>query len=214
MPEHDCAHRWKAESDGAGIAAARSFDTKERLEHLLLQRLGDGASSRNARARSIHIWHCNRDGEYSLYGADIQDENYLRGVPVSDSGGSVTFATIFPACYFRRYPHIHVEVNESLAVATRGSNALLITQLAMPRDIASTVYDTASGYSASVSNPAADTTTSDLEFETSSTAQLSAQTPALSGNITDGYSATVTVGVKARTRRNRGPWRRRTAAAA
>ncbi|HEY2682378.1 MAG TPA: hypothetical protein VGI93_02615 [Steroidobacteraceae bacterium] len=146
---------------------------------------------------AIYVWHCDRDGEYSLYGADILNENYLRGVQVTDSGGSVTFASIFPACYSGRYPHIHVEVYESLSTATGGNNALLITQLAMPRDIATTIYDTATGYAASVNNLAAVTTGSDLVFESSTTAQLTAQTPAFSGSISDGYVATVTAGLGA-----------------
>jgi protocatechuate 3,4-dioxygenase beta subunit len=146
---------------------------------------------------AIYVWHCDRDGEYSLYGADILSENYLRGVQVTDSGGSVTFASIFPACYSARYPHIHVEVYESLSTATSGNNALLITQLAVPRDIATTIYDTATGYGASVNNLAAVTTGSDLVFESSTTAQLTAQTPAFSGSISDGYVATVTVGLGA-----------------
>jgi protocatechuate 3,4-dioxygenase beta subunit len=144
---------------------------------------------------AIYIWHCNRSGEYSLYSSDIQSENYLRGVQVTDSVGQVVFETIFPGCYSGRYPHIHVEVYSSLAMATSGSNAALVTQMAMPRDIASTVYDTATGYSASVANLAAVTTSSDGVFASSTTAQISAQTPSLTGSVTDGYSGTITVGV-------------------
>jgi protocatechuate 3,4-dioxygenase beta subunit len=144
---------------------------------------------------AIYIWHCNRDGEYSLYAADIQDENYLRGVQVTDSNAQVIFKTIFPACYSGRYPHIHVEVYKTLASATGQSNALLTTQLAMPRDIATSVYGGSTGYSASVSNLAAVTTASDMVFASSSSAQLTAQTPVMSGSVADGYTATVTVGL-------------------
>jgi protocatechuate 3,4-dioxygenase beta subunit len=143
----------------------------------------------------MYIWHCNRDGEYSLYGTDIQNENYLRGVQVTDGNGQATFQTIFPACYSGRYPHIHVEVYESLALATGQVNAILTTQLALPRDICSTVYSGATGYSASVTNLAAVTTASDGVFDTSTTTELSAQTPALTGSIAGGYTGTVTIGV-------------------
>ncbi|HUA90810.1 MAG TPA: hypothetical protein VL994_15325 [Steroidobacteraceae bacterium] len=144
---------------------------------------------------AIYIWHCNRDGEYSLYASDLLDENYLRGVQVTDSGGEVTFKTIFPACYSGRYPHIHVEVYASLASATGQANAVLTTQLAMPRDVCETVYGSATGYSDSTANLAAVTTSSDLVFASSSSAQLAAQTPTLSGSVSDGYTATVAVGV-------------------
>lgn len=144
---------------------------------------------------AIYVWHCDRDGDYSLYSSGITDENYLRGVQVSDSNGQVTFKTIFPACYSGRYPHIHVEVYPSLSVATSGSNALLVTQLAMPRDICTTVYGSASGYSESVTNLSQVTTTSDNVFDASSTAQLTAQAPALTGDVTSGYTGSVTIGV-------------------
>jgi protocatechuate 3,4-dioxygenase beta subunit len=146
---------------------------------------------------AIYIWHCNRDGEYSLYGTGIQNENYLRGVQVSDGNGQVSFQTIFPACYSGRYPHIHVEVYKTLAAATSGSNALLTTQMALPRDVASTVYSTASGYSASVANLSAVTTSTDNVFESSTSAQITAQTPSLSGDITSGYTGTIVIGLAA-----------------
>src|SRR6185369_5639030 len=48
---------------------------------------------------AVYLWHCDRDGQYSLYSAGVTGENYLRGVQVSDSDGMVSFTTIFPGCY-------------------------------------------------------------------------------------------------------------------
>jgi len=144
---------------------------------------------------AIYIWHCNRDGEYSLYSSGIQTENYLRGVQVTDGNGQVTFQTIFPACYSGRYPHIHVEVYKTLASATGQANAILTTQMAMPRDVCSTVYGNATGYSASVTTLAAVTVSNDNVFDSSTTAEITAQTPALTGSVTDGYTGTITIGV-------------------
>jgi len=146
-------------------------------------------------SHAIYVWHCNRDGEYSLYATGLLSENYLRGVQVTDGNGQVTFQTIFPACYAGRYPHIHVEVYKSAALATGQTNAILTTQLALPRDICNTVYSGATGYSASVTNLAAATTVSDLVFDISTTAELSAQTPALTGSVAGGYTGAVTIGV-------------------
>jgi protocatechuate 3,4-dioxygenase beta subunit len=86
---------------------------------------------------AIYVWHCDRSGEYSLYGAT--DQNYLRGVQVTDSNGQVTFTTIFPACYSGRMPHIHIEVYRSETTATSYTNKLKTTQLAFPVDVCETI---------------------------------------------------------------------------
>lgn len=88
---------------------------------------------------AIYLWHCDATGKYSIY--DLPAENYLRGVQVTDSNGQATFQTIFPG-YAGRYPHIHFEVFQSLATATAGSNAVLTSQMCLPRDIATSVYGT------------------------------------------------------------------------
>lgn len=140
----------------------------------------------------IYLWQCNAAGEYSLYGEP--DENYLRGVQTTNSAGQVTFTTIFPACYSGRYPHMHIEVYSSLSSSTTGKSALLTTQLAMPRDIASSIYSTDSTlYANSTTNLAAVTTSSDLVFSSSSSSQLAQQTPSLSGSVSGGYTASVVV---------------------
>ena len=143
---------------------------------------------------AIYIWHCNRDGEYSLYSSAIQNEDYLRGVQVTDNNGQVTFTTIFPGCYSGRYPHIHFEVYSSLAAATSYANAVLISQMAMPAAICTTVYDTATGYSGSATNFSGVATSTDNVFSSSTAAQIAAQTPSLSGSIS-AYAGTITIGL-------------------
>jgi protocatechuate 3,4-dioxygenase beta subunit len=142
---------------------------------------------------AIYIWHCNRDGKYSLY--TVTDQNYLRGVQETDANGQVTFTTIFPACYSGRMPHIHVEIYDSLANATVETKALKVTQLAFDRTTCETVYNNASGYSASVSNLAAISFSSDNVFSSDSAAQLSAATVSLSGDYSSGFTGNVTVAV-------------------
>ena len=68
---------------------------------------------------AVYLWHCDRDGNYSMYSEAAADENYLRGVQEADDTGLVTFTSIFPACYPGRWPHIHFEVYPSLELATR-----------------------------------------------------------------------------------------------
>jgi protocatechuate 3,4-dioxygenase beta subunit len=142
---------------------------------------------------AIYVWHCDRAGDYSLYGAAT--ESYLRGVQVTDSSGQVTFTSIVPACYAGRYPHVHIEVFASLAAATTGRNAVLTTQLAMPAAVCNAVYPTATGYAQSVTNFAQVSVAKDMVFASDTAAQLALQTPTMTGNVTDGYTATATVGV-------------------
>ena len=74
---------------------------------------------------AVYVWHCDRDGEYSMYSEGIEDENYLRGVQIADSSGKVTFTSIFPACYTGRWPHIHFEVFPDKASISDATNNVL-----------------------------------------------------------------------------------------
>jgi protocatechuate 3,4-dioxygenase beta subunit len=146
---------------------------------------------------AIYIWHCTRDGLYSLYSNGVQNENFLRGVQVADASGKVTFTTIFPGCYSGRYPHIHFEIYPSLSMATLYTNRVLTSQMAMARDVCSTVYSGATGYSTSASNLANVTIASDNVFGDNTTAQMAAMTPTLSGDISNGYTGALSIGVPA-----------------
>lgn len=146
----------------------------------------------------IYIWHCTAEGEYSLYSTSIRDTNYLRGVQEADENGQVTFTTIFPGCYSGRWPHIHFEVYASLDEATHYNNRELVSQMAMPSDVCSTLYNNVSLYSASVSNFNRISISSDNVFGDNSSAEISAQTPTVdSGNYSDGYVMSIVVGLDA-----------------
>lgn len=59
----------------------------------------------------VDIWHADADGLYS----DVQQngtvgQDFLRGLQVTDSDGSVTFKTIYPGWYMGRTIHIHFKV--------------------------------------------------------------------------------------------------------
>ena len=140
---------------------------------------------------AIYVWHCDRDGEYSLYGATTQ--NYLRGVQETDAGGDATFTTIFPGCYPGRMPHIHIEVYRSTTTASSYANKLKTTQLAFPTAVCETIYTTASGYGASVANFARISFATDNVFSDGTTTEMSTVT----GNITDGYAVALQVGIEA-----------------
>jgi protocatechuate 3,4-dioxygenase beta subunit len=146
---------------------------------------------------SIYLWQCDREGGYSLYSRNIQNENYLRGVQITDQHGQATFQTIFPACYLGRYPHVHVEIYRNRSFAAHNGSPILTSQFAMPRNICEAVYAKASGYGASLVHLTEGTPSADYVFERSTAQQLAAQTPVLSGGVEAGYTGSITVGIPA-----------------
>lgn len=139
---------------------------------------------------AVYLWHCDRDGAYSMYTGSASAENYLRGVQETDADGKVTFLSIFPACYSGRWPHIHFEVYPSLAATDDAGNKLRTSQLALPKATCDLVFATA-GYEASVTNLTQVSLASDNIFSDGSDQQLAD----LSGSVAAGYTATLTVPV-------------------
>ena len=139
---------------------------------------------------ALYLWHCTREGKYSLYSNGVTSEDYLRGVQAADGNGTVTFTTIFPACYSGRWPHMHFEIYPSLAIATSASNAIHTSQLALPQSTCNEVYAT-TGYSASVQNLSQVSLSSDNVFRDGTTLQM----PTVAGDTTNGYTVRLTVGV-------------------
>jgi len=139
---------------------------------------------------AVYLWHCNMDGKYSLYSDGVTQENYLRGLQETDSNGAVTFTSIFPAAYSGRWPHIHFEVYSSLGSATKATDKLRTSQLALPEHACQLVYAT-DGYSASVSNLAQTSLATDMVFSDGYSLQLATVT----GDVTKGMTATLNVPV-------------------
>ncbi len=140
---------------------------------------------------AVYLWHCDAQGRYSLYSDGATDENYLRGVQAADSTGKVTFTTIFPAAYMGRWPHIHFEVYSSLNDATAAGKITRTSQLALPKDACDTVYAT-DGYDGSAQNLARTSLENDNVFGDDGGAH---QLATVTGNATEGYVATLGVGV-------------------
>lgn len=145
---------------------------------------------------AIYVWHCDAEGEYSLY--TIKDQNYLRGLQVADARGMVRFTTVYPGCYRGRFPHIHFELFESLATARRGSNAILTSQLALPDESDAAVYADHAAYPGSAANFRRISLASDGIFRDNSPAEVAAQTMRMNGSPSAGYTAAATIGYSAR----------------
>ncbi len=139
---------------------------------------------------AVYLWHCDREGRYSLY--TLTDQNYLRGIQETDATGTATFLSVFPGCYAGRWPHIHFEIFASVSGAMASGSKVKVSQLALPADTCQAVYATA-GYEQSVTNLSHVTLASDGVFSDGVTLQMAS----LSGSVSAGYVASLTVGVPA-----------------
>jgi len=139
---------------------------------------------------AVYLWHCDREGRYSMYSEGAEHENYLRGVQETDADGRVTFTSIFPACYAGRWPHIHFEVYPTVDEATGGGEPVATSQLAFPEDVCAAVYAT-EGYERSVANLAQVSLDTDMVFADGVSQQLAT----MSGDVDSGYHAELSAGI-------------------
>ena len=141
---------------------------------------------------AVYIWQCDAVSGYSMYTDAAVNENYLRGVQVSDAEGKVVFVTVYPGCYAGRWPHLHIEVFASLAAATNGNAAVSTSQIALPESTSRDVYAQASLYPGSTGNLDNITLATDISFSDDDGVT---QTPTMTGDNAAGYAAFLEVGV-------------------
>ncbi|MDM5177788.1 intradiol ring-cleavage dioxygenase [Massilia sp. DJPM01] len=167
----------------SGVAAGVPLTIK-------LQMVNVKSSCASLAGATVYLWHCDREGRYSMYTSGVTAENYLRGVQEADASGMVIFTTIFPGCYAGRMPHVHFEVYPSLAKSTSAANRIKTSQFGFPTSMLADTY-AATGYSASVRNLANISYATDNVFSDGSALQIAS----VSGSASLGYVATLTVGV-------------------
>jgi protocatechuate 3,4-dioxygenase beta subunit len=144
---------------------------------------------------AVYVWHCDREGRYSLYSEGVEDEDYLRGVQVADASGRVRFTSVFPACYSGRWPHVHVEVYPDRAGIADAAGAIATSQVALPQDACEAVYGQA-GYEQSATNLSQVSLAADNVFaDDGGVTQLGTVT----GDVTRGYAVSLVVRVDTRT---------------
>ena len=161
---------------------------------LALSDLANGGSAFAGVA--VYVWHCDREGRYSMYSEGVEDQNYLRGAQIADSDGIVRFKSIFPACYSGRWPHIHFEVYPDRESITDSANAIATSQVALPKAVCDKVYAT-TGYEQSVANMSGMSLSSDNVFsDDGGASQLATAT----GNVDDGYTVKLAVRVDTSTK--------------
>ena len=151
----------------------------------------DAATGDALTGAAVYLWHCDRDGQYSLYSGGVEDENYLRGVQQVDDTGTVTFTSIFPAAYSGRWPHIHFEVYSDVDTAVASGPIVKTSQIALPKEACDAVYAT-TGYEQSVRNMSQTSLASDNVFGDDGGIH---QLASMSGSVDAGYTAALTIGV-------------------
>jgi protocatechuate 3,4-dioxygenase beta subunit len=174
---------------GFGTASGVAVGVPLTIRLRVLDANGDDVAPYEGAA--VYLWHCDRDGQYSMYSEAIADENYLRGVQVAGSDGWLEFQTILPGAYSGRWPHAHFEVYPSVDDATSASNRLRTSQLALPEDVCAEVYAEAEGYSSSEANLSQSSLESDMVFSDGYSLQMAK----LTGSVSEGFTATLNVPV-------------------
>lgn len=169
-----------------GAARGRATGVPLRIELTVV----DASSGEPVPGAAVYLWHCDRDGNYSLYSPAAANENYLRGVQAAGDAGKLAFTSVFPAAYSGRWPHAHFEVYPALADATSAGRKLVTSQLALPQDVCEEVYAT-EGYGASARNLARTSLESDLVFSDGWSSQLAS----MSGDVGSGLTAALQVPV-------------------
>lgn len=140
---------------------------------------------------AVYVWHCDAAGGYSMYSDGITEETYLRGVQVAGDDGTVSFTSVFPACYSGRWPHIHFEVYPTVDDITDATKAVATSQAALPEDACTAVYALPE-YAGSTANLAQVALDSDNVFgDDGGELQLGTVT----GDATAGYRVTLTARV-------------------
>ncbi len=171
-----------------GSASATAEGVPATVKLTLLDTNSDSAPLAGA---AVYVWHCDREGRYSLYSDGVTEENYLRGVQAAGNDGVVTFETIFPACYSGRWPHIHLEIYPTVHDATSGGDTIATSQVALPAAACNAVFAT-DGYEQSVANISQLSLASDMVFADDGGVR---ELAAVTGNASAGYTIALTVPV-------------------
>lgn len=137
----------------------------------------------------VDIWHCNASGVYSDISSEgTSSDQWLRGYQISDANGQLTFKTIIPGWYSGRTTHIHLRIRSSYSDASSTSDGTNTTQCFFDQTFIDTLATSVAPYDAEGKNPT--TNASDRVY---SQQEDGANQLALTGDNTNGYTASVTI---------------------
>ncbi|MET7347273.1 intradiol ring-cleavage dioxygenase [Streptomyces mirabilis] len=148
----------------------------------------------------VEIWHCDSLGEYSGYvggnGHDEEDDGtFLRGGQTTDENGQCSITSIWPGHYVSRAVHVHMRVHTDVTLTDdsyTGGEVIHTGQLFFDADINAEIQ-AVSPYS---DNTTTETLLKDDSIYDDAGASSGLLTlTALGTSVSDGYTATLTVGV-------------------
>ncbi|MGI5454512.1 intradiol ring-cleavage dioxygenase [Streptomyces sp. CA-249302] len=148
----------------------------------------------------VEIWHCDSLGEYSGFvggngHTEEDDGTFLRGGQMTDSNGQVNITSIWPGHYVSRAVHVHMRVHTDVTLTDdsyTGGEIIHTGQLFFDPDINTEVQ---------ASSPYSDNTTTetslddDTIYDDGGASSGLLTLTALGSSVSDGYTATLTVGV-------------------
>ena len=148
----------------------------------------------------VEIWHCDALGEYSGFvgGNGHQEEDngtFLRGGQLTDANGQCSITSIWPGHYVSRAVHVHMRVHTDVTLTDdsyTGGDVIHTGQLFFDPDINTEIQAT-SPYAA---NTTRETLLSeDSVYDDGGASSGLLTLTALGSGVSDGYKATLTVGV-------------------
>ncbi|MCX4761707.1 intradiol ring-cleavage dioxygenase [Streptomyces sp. NBC_01275] len=148
----------------------------------------------------VEIWHCDSLGEYSGFvggNGHTEDDNgtFLRGGQMTDTNGQCSITSIWPGHYVSRAVHVHMRVHTEVTLTDdsyTGGEVIHTGQLFFDADINEEVQ---------ASSPYSDNTTKetaladDSIYDDGGASSGLLTLTALGSSVSDGYKATLTVGV-------------------
>lgn len=148
----------------------------------------------------VEIWHCDHLGEYSGFvggNGHTEEDNgtFLRGGQLTDEDGECNITSIWPGHYVSRAVHVHMRVHTDVTLTDdsyTGGEIIHTGQLFFDQDINTEIQAT-SPYTA---NTTQETLLEDDGIYDDGGASSGLLTlSALGSGVSDGYKATLTVGV-------------------
>ncbi|MGW0709905.1 intradiol ring-cleavage dioxygenase [Streptomyces sp. NPDC002643] len=148
----------------------------------------------------LEIWHCDHLGEYSGFvggnGHTYEDNGtFLRGGQLTDENGQCSITSIWPGHYVSRAVHVHMRVHTDVTLTDdsyTGGEIIHTGQLFFDEDLNTEIQAT---------SPYSDNTTpetslsSDSIYDDGGASSGLLTLTALGSGVSDGYKATLTVGV-------------------
>ncbi len=153
--------------------------------------LTDAATGAAMHGAAVYVWHCDREGRYSMYSEGATDAELPAGVQADRHERCRRVHEHLPRVLLGPLAaHPLRGVSVASPTRPRRGNVLATSQIALTEDVCDTVYAT-DGYEQSRSNMTQVSLATDMVF--SDGADL--ETPTVTGSVADGYVVSLPVRV-------------------